>query len=218
MATKTPTTASLEFETEALAAGYTLIAGLDEAGRGAWAGPVAAAAVVLPLERPDLLDVLAGVTDSKRLTPEKRAALAPVIMDVALGWAVGRTTNDEIDAWGIVPATLIAMERALRKLDFAPDYLLIDALTLPPEVMPLTRQRELIKGDQRALSIAAASILAKVTRDAYMVGLDELYPEYGFAQHKGYGTARHSETLAAHGPCRAHRHTFKPVMRWRKLL
>ena len=140
------------------------------------------------------------------------------LLAVALGWAVGRATNDEIDDRGIVTATKLAMERALRKLDLDPDYLLIDALTLPPEVMPPDRQRRLIRGDQRALSIAAASILAKVARDDYMVGLDELYPEYGFVRHKGYGTREHQTNLAAHGPCRAHRHSFKPIMRWRKLL
>ncbi|MBN1965218.1 MAG: ribonuclease HII [Anaerolineae bacterium] len=215
---KEPITAGLTLEREALAGGHTLIAGLDEAGRGAWAGPVAAAAVILPLDNDDLFDVLEGVTDSKRLRPEQREALAPVIQEVALGWAVGRATNLEIDEKGIIAATLLAMERALRKLDLDPDYLLIDALTLPAAVMPLDRQRRIIKGDQLSLSIAAASILAKVARDDYMVGLDELYPEFGFANHKGYGTREHQTNLTAHGPCRAHRHSFKPILRWHKLI
>ena len=210
-------TAGLEHERELYAKGFRLIAGLDESGRGAWAGPVAAAAVILPVERDDLADLLAGVNDSKLLTPDRRAELAPLIKEVAQGWAVGRVTNDEIDEHGIIEATKMAMERAINKLLLEPDYLLIDSLTLPPSVMPEDRQLNLIKGDQKSLSIAAASILAKVTRDEHMTGLDEQYPEYGFASHKGYGTKLHRSNLSAHGPCRAHRHSFRPVMTWKQL-
>ncbi len=210
-------TASLEYERHLYANGYRLIAGLDEAGRGAWAGPVAAAAVILPLERDDLQKALAGVTDSKQLKAEQRAELAPLIKEVAVAWSVGRVTSEEIDKKGIVDATKLAMQRALNKLLVNPDYLLIDALALPDMVMPADKQTHLIKGDEKSLSIAAASILAKVTRDQHMIGLDEMFPEYGFAQHKGYGTRMHRSNLGRHGPCRAHRHSFKPIMAWQQL-
>lgn len=212
------TTAGLEFEREAYAQGWRLIAGVDEAGRGAWAGPVAAAAVILPVEREDLSTMLAGVTDSKALSAERRDELAVRIEEIALSWAVGRATNVEIDEKGIIVATQLAMERALRKLEIAPDYVLIDAMSLAETVIPADRQRRIIKGDQRSLSIAAASILAKVYRDRFMLALDEQYPEYGFAWHKGYGTRQHREELTAHGPCVAHRHSFRPVMSWKQLL
>ncbi|GAB4572986.1 MAG: ribonuclease HII [Anaerolineae bacterium] len=215
---RTVITAGLEYEQELLAQGFKLIAGLDEAGRGAWAGPVAAAAVILPLDRPDLAEILAGVTDSKRLSPERRDELAPLIKEVALDWAVGRCTSKEIDELGIVAATKKAMARALRKLDLDPEHVLIDAINLDTDILPLEQQTRIIKGDQKSLSIAAASILAKVTRDRFMVALDEQYPEYGFANHKGYGTKEHRAGLTTHGPCTAHRHTFKPVMTWKQLL
>jgi len=211
-------TASLEYEQKLFAQGYRLIAGLDEAGRGAWAGPVAAAAVILPLDHDDLAQALAGVTDSKKLTPQQREALAPLIQSVAVGWGVGRATPQEIDEKGIVMATKLAMERAIRKLTQTPDYLLIDALELDERVMAADRQLKIIKGDERSLSIAAASILAKVHRDTYMVALDEQYPEYGFAGHKGYGTRQHRKTLTSHGPCRVHRQSFKPVLKWKRLI
>jgi ribonuclease HII len=211
-------TASLEYEHQLHVQGYKLIAGLDEAGRGAWAGPVAAAAVILPLDREDLAEVLAGVNDSKKLTPDQREELVPVIKEVAVDWAVGRATNQEIDEKGIIAATKLAMARALRKMGETPDYLLIDALELGEDVMALDRQQKIIKGDLRSLSIAAASILAKVNRDRHMVALDEQYPEYGFAGHKGYGTKQHRKNLNSHGPCRAHRYTFKPIMTWKQLL
>jgi ribonuclease HII len=211
-------TASLEHEMALYESGYRHIAGLDEAGRGAWAGPVAAAAVILPLDRADLAEALAGVTDSKRLTPDRRKELVPIIKAVAIDWGVGRATSREIDEQGIITATKLAMERALRKLDKDADYLLIDALNLPETVAPLDQQQKIIKGDQRSLSIAAASILAKVNRDSFMEALDEQYPEYGFAGHKGYGTKGHRARLTSHGPCRAHRYTFKPIMTWQQLL
>ncbi len=218
MTTKAKKTAGLEYEKALLAQGYHLIAGLDEAGRGAWAGPVAAAAVILPLDREDLSDVLAGVTDSKLLSVEQRLELAPIIEATALAWAVGRVSSDEIDEKGILAATEIAMERALRKLDITPEYLLIDGLTLSAEIMAPDRQQKVIRGDQLSLSVAAASILAKVHRDAFMFALDEQFPEYGFAGHKGYGTRKHRDELTLHGPCVAHRQTFKPVMSWKQLL
>jgi ribonuclease HII len=174
--------------------------------------------VILPVDRPDLADVLAGVNDSKKLTPERRAALAPLIKDVAISWGVGRATNAEIDELGIILATQTAMERALRKLIVPPDFLLIDALNLSQTVMDPAYQMNIIRGDQHSLSIAAASILAKVTRDEFMIALDDQYPEYGFAGNKGYGTALHKAGLARCGPCRAHRFSFKPVMNCRPLL
>lgn len=218
MAKREVITASLEYEKELYARGFRLIAGLDEAGRGAWAGPVAAAAVILPLDREDLSEVLAGVIDSKQLDAQQRQSLAATIKSVALDWAVGRTASFEVDKEGIVVATQLAMERALRKLTLVPDYLLTDYVGVLDTAMPEDRQMRLIKGDEKSLSIAAASILAKVERDAFMLGLDEQYPEYGFARHKGYGTQEHKLNLSAHGPCSAHRGSFKPIINWRTLL
>lgn len=185
--------------------GFCRVAGLDEAGRGAWAGPVMAGAVILPPDRPDLDCALAGVNDSKLLTPRRRESLACCIQEIALAWAVGSAASAEIDALGIVPATRLAMKRALAELAVRADYLLIDALRLPDVDLP---QLALIKGDRRSLSIAAASILAKVTRDAHMTALHAQYPAYGFARHKGYGTPQHQAALAAHGPCPEHRRSF----------
>jgi ribonuclease HII len=188
--------------------GYTRIAGLDEAGRGAWAGPVVAGAVILPLDRFDLARVLEGVTDSKQVEPEARQAMVPRILDVAIAAAVGHATHTEIDHLGIVPATRLAMRRALDALAVAPDVLLSDALALPDIRLPC---RAIIKGDQRSLSIAAASILAKVTRDQFMIDLDPVFPQYGFAEHKGYGTPLHQQSLAHFGPTDLHRMSFAPL-------
>ncbi len=189
--------------------GLRRVAGLDEAGRGPWAGPVTAAAVVLPAGD-DCLRALVGVDDSKRLTPRRREALAPVIKSVAVAWGVGMAESGEIDRLGIVPATRLAMERALGALGLAPQALLIDAVRLPGVTFP---QRSLIHGDALSLSIAAASILAKVARDRLMVEMDGQYPGYGFARHKGYGTRVHAEALARLGPCPIHRRSFAPVAR-----
>lgn len=183
------------------------IAGLDEAGRGAWAGPVVAGAVILP-PVPEVLQSLKGVRDSKELTPERRNELAPVIQKTALAWATGECSAAEIDEIGILPATRLAMQRALAAVEQRAEHLLIDALFLPDEDCP---QTALIKGDQRSLSIAAASILAKTYRDAWMTDREMDYPEYGFSRHKGYGTALHQQRLQEYGPCAIHRKSYAPI-------
>lgn len=198
----------LEREQELWAAGYRWVAGLDEVGRGALAGPVVAAAVVLPPCRNDLGTVLSQVRDSKALTPRQRAVLFPLICATSLGIGVGIASARFIDRWGIVPAVKQAMVMAVRNLPVAPDYLLIDAVRLSEAGIA---QESLIKGDSRILSIAAASIVAKVFRDRLMVALDAYYPGYGFALHKGYGTAAHRTALERLGPCPAHRMSFALV-------
>jgi ribonuclease HII len=198
----------LEIEQSLWSAGVLNIAGLDEAGRGAWAGPVAAAAVVLP-QRASLVSELSGVRDSKQMTPRQRQHWAGRIYEVAQAWAVGFASAAEIDEHGIVPATRLAMSRALGHLCLAPQQLLIDALRLPKVSLP---QQALIKGDVRVLSIAAASVLAKTTRDALMIEMESEFPGYGFARHKGYGTALHRAALDLLGPCPQHRCSFAPLL------
>ena len=198
----------LELERELWEAGYRLIAGLDEAGRGAWAGPVVAAAVVLPPDCDDLASILCDVRDSKVLSPARREALFPLICEVSLAVGIGMASAQFIDDHGIVAATRQAMSMALHNLSFVPHYLLIDALTLPDVDIP---QRGLIKGDAHILSIAAASVLAKVSRDRLMITLDEYQPGYGFAAHKGYGTPAHRAALQRLGPCVVHRLSFAPM-------
>jgi len=202
-----PAAPDLRFEECLWQQGLLRVAGLDEAGRGAWAGPVVAGAVILPVEEA-ILQTLKGVRDSKELTPERRSELAPVIHEAALAWAVGECSAEEIDTIGILPATRLAMQRALRQLQIEAQHLLIDALFLPDEDSP---QTALIKGDQRSLSIAAASILAKTHRDAWMIACEQEYPQYGFARHKGYGTKLHQECLKQNGPCAIHRRSYAPV-------
>ncbi len=199
---------TLDYEWWLWTAGCRRVAGMDEAGRGAWAGPVVAAAVILPPGVPELAEYLDGVRDSKMLSAARREALLPVVQEHALAWAVGVVAPQEIDDVGIVPATRQAMALALQALSPAPDYLLLDYLALPGVPLP---QHSLPKGDARVLSIAAASIVAKVSRDRMMVELDEQYPGYGFARHKGYGTAAHRAALAELGPCPAHRLSFAPL-------
>lgn len=199
---------SLAFERALWQRGFTRVAGLDEAGRGAWAGPVVAAAVVLPPG--PALPELARVNDSKQLSPETRAELYDVIREKALAYGVGQASHREIDTLNILQATRLAMHRALAGLSVPPDFLLLDALTLPAWTGP---QRGIIHGDARALSIAAASILAKVTRDRLMGDLDAQYAGYHFAAHKGYGTPEHVAALARLGPLEIHRRTFGPVGR-----
>jgi ribonuclease HII len=189
-------------------AGHTHVAGVDEAGRGAWAGPVYAAAVVLPLERPNLADLLDGVRDSKQLSPARREALLPVIEDVAVGVGVGWASPAEIDDVGIAAATRQAMGRAIAGLDGHVSVLLIDYVRLPDVKLP---QCALPKADARCLSVAAASIVAKVTRDRLMADLDGKHPGYGFARHKGYGTRQHREALARLGPAPIHRKSWRPI-------
>jgi len=194
-------------ETEARAGGAQVGAGLDEAGRGPLAGPVVASAVILP-EQPDL-SRLAGLNDSKQMTPEKREVLFARIHEVALSVGVGFSQAKEIDEINILEASRRAMERAVMKLTPAPDYLLLDAITI--EGFRFDRQRPLVHGDALSLSIAAASVVAKVTRDRLLLEMDARYPGYGFAQHKGYGTVAHLEALRRLGPCPEHRGTFEPV-------
>ena len=198
----------LQLELDLLAHGHRIVAGLDEAGRGAWAGPVVAAAVVLPLHRSDLSCVLSGVRDSKLLTPRRREELLPVIREVAWATGVGVAPSSYVDRYGVVAATRRAMRGAIRDLGLSPDYLLIDYLHLPNMAIA---QKGIPKGDRRHLSIAAASIVAKVTRDRALCELDRQYRGYGFAKHKGYGTRQHAESLAHMGPCAVHRYSFAPV-------
>ncbi len=205
-----PASPNLSFESPLWEQGW-LVAGLDEAGRGAWAGPVMAAAVLLP---PDagILTRLAGVRDSKQLKPDERLRMAETIKRET-AWGVGAAGNLEIDALGIMPATRLAMARALQSLTARPDFLLLDALFLPEETLP---QMALIKGDQRSLSIAAASILAKTSRDSWMCAAAAEYGLYGFERHKGYGTKTHQSSLASFGPCPLHRVSFQPIRAMRQ--
>jgi ribonuclease HII len=202
-----PDAPDLRFESALWQAGVQQVAGIDEAGRGAWAGSVAAAAVILPRDE-TLLETLRGVRDSKQLSPARRSALAPVIQATAVTWAVGYASSLEIDDYGILFATRLAMSRAVASLSQPPHHLLIDALFLPEYPIP---QTALLKGDQRSLSIAAASILAKTARDALMTQMEVNYPGYGFALHKGYGTQHHRQALLQLGPCPEHRMSFAPL-------
>lgn len=204
--------ANLEFETTVQdQTGLVHIAGLDEAGRGALAGPVVAAAVILPLLVPDRLRLLSAVNDSKQLTPKQRDKLYDLILEHALAYGVGRVAAPDIDRFGIIPANIQAMQQALKQLKTPADYLLIDGRMRLKNV-PLPQQA-IIKGDQKSLSIAAASILAKVSRDREMVSLDKVYPAYGFVRHKGYCTREHEAALTVYGPSPIHRHTFAPIRR-----
>ncbi len=190
------------------AEGYRHIAGLDEAGRGSWAGPVVAGAVILPIDQPELSQALKGVRDSKQLTPRQRERLYPIIESAALAVGVGIVPPEKIDEVGIVPATRQAMELAIAQLNPLPDFLLIDYLKLPELPIP---QKGITSGDALSLSIAAASIVAKVSRDRLMVELDARYPGYGFARHKGYGTPQHRESLFRLGPSPVHRLSYAPM-------
>ena len=201
---------TLTYERRLWDAGYQRVAGLDEAGRGAWAGPVVAAAVVLPPHDPELTTHLAGVRDSKTLSPSRREALLEVIQRHALAWGIGAVPPAGIDELGIVPATRTAMALALQALSLPPDYLLVDHLSLPDLAIP---QQGLPKGDAKVLSIAAASILAKVSRDHLMVDLGDRFPGYGFERHKGYGTVQHQAALTTLGPTAIHRLSFAPLQR-----
>jgi ribonuclease HII len=193
---------STRFERAARQLGWMRIAGLDEAGRGALFGPVVAAAVILNPKRR-----IVGLDDSKKLTPERRAELAPRIRQHAIAWAVAEIDAQRIDAWNIYQASRQAMTAALQQLSIQPDYLLIDAVQLDV----LIEQKSLIKGDARSISIAAASILAKTHRDMRMEEWDAVYPQYGLARHKGYATPDHLEALRVHGPSPLHRYSFAPV-------
>lgn len=184
--------------------GISRVAGVDEAGRGPLAGPVAAAAVILPEGFR-----LAGLDDSKRLTAARREAVYQALReDPAVEWGVALATVAEIEALNILRATHLAMRRALLMLETAPDHCLIDGL--PVRDCPIPHDA-VVKGDGKSLSIAAASVIAKVTRDSLMLEIDREFPAYGFARHQGYGTKEHLEALRIHGPCRHHRRTFQPV-------
>jgi ribonuclease HII len=199
-----PSSPDLTFEMTLWQQRVQLIAGVDEAGRGALAGPVAAGAIILPFD-PELTIRLSGVRDSKQMSATERELWAEKLQDVACGCAVGYASNQEIDALGIVPATRLAIQRALVSLPMQPQHLLVDYLELPNMTIP---QTSLVQGDRRSLSIAAASILAKTGRDALLRQLDLEFPGYGFAQHKGYGTLAHRQALAQLGPSPVHRLSF----------
>ena len=183
-------------------AGTMLLCGIDEAGRGPLAGPVAAGAVILPRDRDFLY-----LNDSKKVTEKRRDVLYDEIREHAIAWAVCFAQPERIDEINILQATYEAMRSAVREVasSVRPDVLLNDAVTIPEVDIP---QIPVIKGDAKCLCIAAASILAKVTRDRYMAEMDRLYPEYGFARHKGYGTKQHIEALKEYGPCPIHRRSF----------
>jgi ribonuclease HII len=186
--------------------GYQLIAGIDEVGRGALMGPVIAAAVVLP-------ENLKGrwkskVRDSKQLTPKAREYLYEYIKEAAITFGIGSSSNDEIDSVGISKATRLAMVKAVKQLDPQPQFLLIDYVRLKESYYP---QKGIVHGDSRCFCIACASIIAKVTRDRLVTEMDQEYPGYGFAGHKGYGTEEHIACIREKGPCRLHRRSFSPV-------
>lgn len=202
-----PPNPNLNHEQSLWSDGIKRIAGIDEAGRGAWAGTVVAAAVIFPVNI-ELELTLFGVRDSKQLNSQQRTYWAEVIKSQALAWGVGFADHAEIDQFGILPATRLAMQRALAELPDLADHLLIDAVQLPKVNQP---QTALIKGDQRSLSIAAASILAKTSRDEWMRQQDTIFPLYGFAHNKGYGTRYHQQALQQHGPCAIHRMSYRPL-------
>jgi ribonuclease HII len=194
---------TLFFETMARRQGYQAVAGIDEAGRGPLAGPVVAAAVILPEHFK-----LPGLNDSKQISEKKRNELYPLIHQQAIAVGIGVSRADEVDQINILQATLKGMNRAVARLSVSPDFLLVDGITPVPT---LIEQKTLKKGDSRSLSIAAASVVAKVVRDRIMVAYDRLFPEYGFAGHKGYGSQKHREAVARYGPCVCHRRSFAGV-------
>ncbi len=202
-----PPSPDLQFENALWKAGLTAVAGIDEAGRGCLAGPVTAAAVILPAAR-GVANSLLGVRDSKQLSADEREKLRVIIERTCLAWAVGWADNGEIDQLGIVPATRLAIWRALEIIEIEPDHLLVDYLVLPNIPLPQTR---LVKGDARSLTIAAASILAKTYRDRWMISNSSLYPGFGFNTNKGYGTPAHRKAIQVLGPSPIHRMSFAPL-------
>jgi len=197
----------LSLEEAAWAEGYRWVAGIDEAGRGAWAGPVAAAAVILPPNCPNLPQRLDGVRDSKTLSARQREKLFEIIHKEAVAVGVVMIGSEVIVESGIMAATRRAMAEAIQMLVPRPDFLLIDYLRLPGVSLP---QQNIRQGDEKSFAIAAASIIAKVSRDRLMIQMAETYPDYGFERHKGYGTRAHREALEKHGVAPFHRHTWKP--------
>jgi len=194
----------LRYEKELWTLGYKYIGGIDEAGRGAWAGPVAAAVVVFPTDA-GILRSLARVRDSKCMTPLQRERAAPIIKSESLAWGIGFSSSQEIDEIGILPATRQAIMRALEMLPFPPEYLLLDYIHWPGLASP---HLALPKGESLSLSIAAASVLAKTARDSFMRELEIQHPGYGFDRHKGYGTAGHRAALRRFGMSPFHRKSF----------
>jgi len=203
-----PRKPDLNLERELLRGGSLYVAGLDEVGRGAWAGPIVAAAVLLPVRVRSLSGKLKGVRDSKQMSPGQRQRWDRRIRELACGVGVGEASREEVDRIGVVAATRLAMERALQRLPLPPDYLLIDYLRLPEIAIP---QLSIVHGDARCLSIAAASVVAKVARDRLMVELEAVHPGYGFAAHKGYGTRGHRAALESLGASPVHRMSFAPL-------
>lgn len=189
-----------QFEEEAASKGYRIVCGVDEAGRGPLAGPVCAAAVILP----DHVQI-PGLNDSKKLSDKKRRELYPIICEQALAYGIAFADEKEIDEINILQATFLAMKRAVVMLSVKPDYILVDGNKVPSFDVPA---EAVIKGDSLSASIAAASVLAKVTRDDFMLKMAENYPMYSFDVHKGYGTKAHYEALTNYGPCPIHRLTF----------
>lgn len=183
--------------------GFKYVAGVDEAGRGSWAGPIIAAGVIL-----DPKVKIKGIKDSKILRKPDREELFGQITESAIAWAIGAIPETEIDQIGIQKANILAMQEALKKLSRQPDYLLVDAFNLNYQQLPIFA---IIKGDYKIKSIAAASIIAKVVRDKIMDELDEVYPQYGFKHHKGYGTNHHFQMINEFGICDIHRKSFSPI-------
>jgi ribonuclease HII len=190
--------------------GYKIIAGVDEAGRGPLAGPVVAAAAILPNKVS-----FPGLDDSKKLSPAKREKIFRLLIEAKTPFGIGIGTVAEIDELNILRATKLAMMRSIQQLPIQPDFVLLDALTLPDLIVP---QKGIIHGDALSVSIAAASVIAKVTRDRILVDLDQKYPGYGFAKHKGYPTKEHIQALIKLGPSPVHRRTFRPVSEAQLLL
>ena len=187
-----------EFEKAAVNSGFSCICGVDEAGRGPLAGPVCAAAVILPEDA-----VIEGLDDSKKLTEKKREGLYDIIKETAVAYSVAYGTLEEIETVNILEATYLAMNRAIEGLSVKPDFALIDGNRVPRGIkIPC---ETVVKGDSKSMSVAAASVLAKVTRDRLMLEYDKKYPEYNFKKHKGYGTKEHTELIKQYGPCEIHR-------------
>lgn len=189
-----------EYEKQALSEGFQTVCGIDEAGRGPLCGPVCAAAVILPIDCE-----IEGINDSKKLSEKKREALYDVIISKAIAYSVSMTDAKTIDEINILQATFLAMRNAVSSLKVKPDIALIDGNGKPGLEI---EERTIIKGDAKCISVAAASILAKVTRDRYMLELDKKYPQYQFARHKGYGTKLHYQMIEQYGICDEHRKTF----------
>lgn len=190
-----------EFEKAAVNSGFSCICGVDEAGRGPLAGPVCAAAVILPAGA-----AIEGLDDSKKLTEKKRERLYDIIKETAVAYSVAYGTLEEIETVNILEATYLAMNRAIEGLTVKPDFALIDGNRVPRGIK--ISCETIVKGDSKSMSVAAASVLAKVTRDRLMLEYDKKYPEYNFKKHKGYGTKEHTELIKQYGPCEIHRLSF----------